>query len=113
MTLETGSCSRSDAEDHVCRPTLVRRLVTAPIRVWSNWISPGLPPRCKYEPSCSRYATQAIEELGILRGLVLASWRLLRCNPWSHGGLDRVADQTLFKTTKFPSGTAESGVQNL
>jgi putative membrane protein insertion efficiency factor len=73
-------------------------IVLAPIVVWSRWISPGLPPRCKYEASCSRYAIQAIEELGILRGLVLAVWRVLRCNPWSHGGVDKVADQGLFKT---------------
>ena len=74
-----------------------RQLATLPIRFWSRWISPSLAPRCKYEPSCSRYATQAIEELGILRGLVLAGWRLLRCNPWSHGGVDMVADRTLFR----------------
>jgi uncharacterized protein len=74
-----------------------RRLVTAPIRFWTRFISPGLPPRCKYEPSCSRYATQAIERFGILRGLVLAGWRLLRCNPWSHGGYDPVEDQRLFR----------------
>ena len=43
--------------------------------------------RCKYYPSCSEYAVQAIERFGILRGLVLAGWRLLRCNPLSHGGL--------------------------
>ncbi|MCX6389926.1 MAG: membrane protein insertion efficiency factor YidD [Solirubrobacterales bacterium] len=74
-----------------------RRLATSPIRFWSRWISPSLAPRCKYEPSCSRYATQAVEELGILRGAVLAGWRLLRCNPWSHGGVDRVADRGLFR----------------
>ena len=51
---------------------------------------------CKYEPSCSRYAVQAIEEFGILRGLVLASWRLLRCNPLSDGGFDPVSEQRLF-----------------
>jgi putative membrane protein insertion efficiency factor len=59
-------------------------------------ISPALPRRCKYEPSCSRYAAQAIRRFGILRGLVLAAWRLLRCNPWSHGGYDPVEAQRLF-----------------
>ncbi len=74
----------------------VRTVATAPIRAYARVVSPLLPPRCKYEPSCSRYATQAIEEFGILRGLVLAGWRLLRCNPWSHGGFDPVHEQRLF-----------------
>ncbi len=75
---------------------IARRIATAPIRAWSRFVSPLLPPRCKYYPSCSAYATQAIERYGILRGLVLAVWRLLRCNPWSHGGFDPVEDQRLF-----------------
>ena len=54
--------------------------------------------RCKYYPSCSEYAAQAIQRFGILRGLVLAGWRLLRCNPWSLGGVDLVEDQRLFKS---------------
>ena len=45
---------------------------------------------CKYEPTCSHYAEQAIRRHGVLRGLMLASWRLLRCNPWSKGGYDPV-----------------------
>jgi uncharacterized protein len=75
----------------------LRRAATAPIRFYSRFISPGLPRRCKYEPTCSAYATQAIERFGILRGLVLAGWRLLRCNPWSHGGYDPVDDQRVFR----------------
>lgn len=73
-----------------------RAVAVAPIRFYRRFISPALPPRCKYEPSCSRYAEQAIREYGILRGLVLAGWRLMRCNPWSHGGYDPVHDQRLF-----------------
>jgi putative membrane protein insertion efficiency factor len=52
--------------------------------------------RCKYHPSCSQYALDAFREVGLLRGAVLAGWRLLRCNPWSHGGVDYVRDQRLF-----------------
>jgi uncharacterized protein len=74
----------------------VRTIVLAPIAVYQRLISPALPRRCKYEPTCSRYAVQAIGEYGILRGLVLAMWRLLRCNPWSHGGYDPVQAQGLF-----------------
>ena len=76
---------------------ILRAIVTAPIRLYQLVISPALPRRCKYEPTCSRYAVQAIERYGILRGLVLAGWRLLRCNPWSHGGYDPPEAQTLFR----------------
>ncbi len=76
---------------------MIRALALAPIRFYQRVISPALPRRCKYEPTCSRYAVQAIEEFGILRGLVLASWRLLRCNPFSHGGFDPVSAQHLFR----------------
>jgi putative membrane protein insertion efficiency factor len=74
----------------------VRRVAVAPIRVYQRVISPALPRRCKYEPTCSTYAAQAISEFGILRGLALAGWRLLRCNPFSHGGYDPVSAQRLF-----------------
>ncbi len=76
--------------------TWPRRVAIAPIRFYQRFISPGLPPRCKYEPSCSHYAAQAVQEYGILRGLILAGWRLLRCNPWSHGGYDPVHEQRVF-----------------
>jgi putative membrane protein insertion efficiency factor len=76
---------------------VLREIVIAPIRVYQRVISPLLPRRCKYHPTCSAYAVDAVREFGILRGLVLAVWRLLRCNPWSHGGYDPVEAQTLFK----------------
>jgi uncharacterized protein len=75
----------------------MRRLVLAPIVIYQRVISPALPRRCKYEPTCSAYAVQAIREFGILRGLVLAAWRLLRCNPFSRGGFDPVDAQRLFR----------------
>lgn len=76
---------------------LAREVVVAPLRVYQRLISPLLGPRCRYAPSCSEYAIQAVREFGILRGLVLAGWRLLRCNPFSHGGLDPVSAQRLFR----------------
>jgi putative membrane protein insertion efficiency factor len=76
---------------------VARIVASAPIVAYQRLISPGLPRRCRYEPTCSRYAAQAIGEYGILRGLVLAAWRLLRCNPWSRGGYDPVGDQRVFK----------------
>ncbi len=73
-------------------------VVLAPVFVYRKLISPALPRRCKYEPTCSRYAVDAVREYGILRGLVLAGWRLLRCNPWSYGGYDPVEAQRVFRT---------------
>jgi putative membrane protein insertion efficiency factor len=74
----------------------VRHLALVPVHFYRRVISPLLPRRCKYEPTCSTYAVQAIEELGVARGTVLAAWRVLRCNPWSHGGYDPVSAQRLF-----------------
>jgi putative membrane protein insertion efficiency factor len=73
-----------------------RMLAVLPIRIYQRLVSPLLGQRCRFYPSCSEYAVQAIRQFGILRGLVLAGWRLLRCNPWSHGGFDPVEDQRLF-----------------
>lgn len=59
-------------------------------------VSPVLGRRCKYHPSCSQYALDALREYGFVKGSILAGWRLLRCNPWSPGGVDYARDQTLF-----------------
>jgi putative membrane protein insertion efficiency factor len=72
-------------------------VVLVPISAYQRFISPAMPRRCKYYPTCSAYAVDAVREFGVLRGLVLAGWRLLRCNPFSHGGYDPVSNQTLFK----------------
>ena len=80
------------------------RLALALIRAYQRVISPALPRRCKYHPTCSAYAVQAIERFGILRGLVLAVWRVLRCNPFSHGGYDPPEAQTLFRVRGAGAG---------
>ena len=72
-------------------------ILLVPIRAYQRLVSPALPRRCKYEPTCSAYTAEAIRELGVARGTILAAWRLLRCNPFSHGGYDPVENQTLFK----------------
>ena len=76
---------------------LARRVAVAPVRVYQRVISPLFPRRCKYEPTCSRYAVEAIREVGVVRGVILAAWRLLRCNPFSHGGYDPVSARRLFR----------------
>ena len=73
-----------------------RRFAVVPARLYQRFISPGLPRRCRYHPTCSEYAVRAVGSFGVLRGSVLAGWRVLRCNPWSGGGVDHVHDQTVF-----------------
>jgi putative membrane protein insertion efficiency factor len=68
-----------------------------PVRLYRRFVSRALPRRCKYEPTCSAYALEALRSHGALRGGVLAGWRLLRCNPFSHGGHDPVSAQRLFR----------------
>ena len=72
-------------------------VLLAPVKLYQRLISPALPRRCKYEPTCSAYAAEALRTYGPLRGSVLAAWRLLRCNPFSHGGYDPVSAQRLFR----------------
>lgn len=79
---------------------VLRSIVVAPIRLYQRIISPLLPRTCKYEPTCSHYAVDAVRTEGVLRGLVLAGWRILRCNPWSHGGYDPVSAQRVFRSRR-------------
>ena len=58
------------------------------IRFYRRWISPLLAPRCRFEPTCSAYAYEAIIRHGLLRGVALTMWRLLKCQPFHRGGFD-------------------------
>jgi putative membrane protein insertion efficiency factor len=60
------------------------------IRVYQLCVRPVLPPSCRFYPSCSEYAVGALDRHGLIRGLGLTAWRLLRCNPYHPGGLDPV-----------------------
>ncbi len=84
----------------------VRNLFLALIRAYQRWISPAFPRRCKYHPTCSDYAAQAVRELGPIRGSIVAGWRLLRCNPCSKGGIDDVSDRTLFRASTGASSAS-------
>jgi putative membrane protein insertion efficiency factor len=76
---------------------VIARLLVLLVRGYQWALSPLLGDRCKYHPTCSQYAVDALREHGALRGTVLAGWRVLRCNPWSAGGVDHAHDQTLFR----------------
>jgi putative membrane protein insertion efficiency factor len=69
----------------------------AAVHVYRWTLGPFAAGSCKYHPSCSQYALDALRTYGFARGSILAGWRLLRCNPWSHGGVDFVSDQRLFR----------------
>jgi len=76
----------------------VKRALLATIAAYQRHVSPSLPRRCRYEPTCSAYAVESIGRFGVLRGALLAAWRLLRCNPFSHGGFDPVPDRFTLRT---------------
>jgi uncharacterized protein len=65
-------------------------LLVLPIRFYKRFISPLLPQACRFHPSCSVYAMEALQKHGALRGLRLTVWRLLRCQPFHPGGFDPV-----------------------
>lgn len=69
---------------------LLVALLVAPIRFYRVFISPLTPPSCRFTPTCSQYAIEALRKHGPFRGLALAVWRILRCNPWGGSGYDPV-----------------------
>ncbi len=80
---------------------MIGRLVIVPIRIYQKCISPFLPRCCRYLPTCSSYAVTAIERFGVIKGMILAVSRLLRCHPWARGGIDKVPET--FSWKKVPS----------
>lgn len=71
------------------------------IRLYQKYISPLFPPSCKYYPTCSNYAITAYKRFGVIGGFLLSAWRILRCNPFSKGGIDYVPEKFLFFRPKF------------
>ena len=83
-------------------------IVLAPIRLYRRFLSPALGQRCRYYPTCSAYAEEAVREVGAFRGMILAVWRVLRCNPFSRGGLDPVSERSLFRPAPTRTERASS-----
>lgn len=74
------------------------------LRLYKRWISPAFPPSCRYVPTCSEYAMEALERYGVLRGGAMAAWRLLRCHPFVEGGYDPVVKDPKLKVSNTAPG---------
>lgn len=66
------------------------QLALTVLRMYKRWVSPLLPSACRFHPTCSEYTMDAIQKYGVLRGVSMGLWRLLRCHPFHHGGFDPV-----------------------
>jgi putative membrane protein insertion efficiency factor len=87
----------------------INAVLLAPVRAYRRWLSPALPARCKYYPTCSEYAEQALRELGPVKGSIVAAWRVLRCNPLSSGGLDPLDNRRLFRSDRAGDTSGGAG----
>ncbi|MBQ9745168.1 MAG: membrane protein insertion efficiency factor YidD [Clostridia bacterium] len=67
------------------------------IKLYRKFLSPILPQSCRFEPSCSQYALEALDKHGVIKGTILSVYRVLRCNPFCRGGYDPVPDKFTFK----------------
>lgn len=85
--------------------TPLRWLLIGLVTVYRQVISPVLPPTCRYHPSCSAYALESLQVHGAAKGVVLAGWRLGRCNPFTKGGLDPVPERGAWRPAIWPDGT--------
>jgi hypothetical protein len=95
-----------DTEDQAAtrRPGPVARVLLVPVGFYRRWISPVLPPSCRFEPSCSAYAVEALTTHGAPRGSWLTVRRLLRCGPWHPGGYDPVPPRSPDLVEPAPPG---------
>jgi len=72
---------------------MIKKMFLAPIRFYRKWITPNTAPSCRFSPTCSSYAEEAIMRFGVIKGTGLAIWRILRCNPFCKGGYDPVPEK--------------------
>jgi putative membrane protein insertion efficiency factor len=94
---ERATCGHQHREpDGGLRGRLVWLLIL-PVLAYRRWVSPALPPRCRFYPTCSAYALEALQVHGALRGLGLSAWRLARCHPFHPGGYDPVPEKRVRK----------------
>jgi uncharacterized protein len=98
----SGRISRRTLSRTIGAP--IRALEVGLIRLYRGTLSGWLGGQCRFYPSCSRYAEDAIRELGAVRGTLLAVWRVLRCSPFGSGGIDRVSDPAQYENIIHSDG---------
>ena len=76
----------------------MRQVLVLLVRFYQKFLSGLKPPCCRFYPTCSQYAVEALRRHGAVKGLILAGWRLLRCNPWNVGGVDYVPERFRLST---------------
>ena len=79
---------------------ILRQIPILFIKFYRKFISPLFPARCEYYPTCSSYCLTAFKKHGVIKGFILSVWRILRCNPFSDGGVDYVPDKFTLKRQK-------------
>lgn len=92
---------------------LLSMVLIAPILVYQRFISPALPPSCKYHPSCSQYAVEALWAHGPFKGLALATARIARCNPWSGGGVNPIPSRGHWRASVLTDGRARLSTSDI
>jgi putative membrane protein insertion efficiency factor len=91
----------------------MKSLALGLLRLYKRWISPAFPPSCRYVPTCSEYAMEAVERYGALRGGVMAAWRVARCHPFAQGGLDPVVKDAVRNRTHSHKTRISGGAPGL
>ncbi len=81
---------------------MIKKILIFPIRLYKKFISPYIGHHCRYFPTCSSYMIQSIETHGAIKGLLLGTYRILRCNPWSKGGYDPVPPKGMWTNKNAP-----------
>src|SRR5579862_168345 len=103
----------TDSEIRAGKANSMKPVLLVMLAFYRRWISPGLhalsPGGCRFAPTCSEYASEAIATHGAMRGMALAAWRLLRCNPFSHGGFDPVPPPAPHKSSNSSHYHRKSG----
>lgn len=92
----------------------MKRIFISLLKGYHKYISPVMPGACRFYPTCSMYAAEAIERFGVIRGSLLATYRIMRCNPFCRGGYDPVPEKFTFKRQEYvPISEREEEIQEL